>query len=47
MTHRTLSEIDEAQEKTHYAINGQRFLRIRYGSESDDWGADSGPCVPH
>jgi len=25
-------------------IGGVDHLRIRFGSESDDWGADRGPC---
>jgi hypothetical protein len=36
--------IREAQEKLVYIINGREYQRIRYGDESDDWGADRQPC---
>jgi hypothetical protein len=37
-------KIREAQTITHYDIGGSEFERIRYGSESDDWGANERPC---
>lgn len=27
-----------------YVIGGQQYARIRYGEESEDWGADTRPC---
>jgi hypothetical protein len=36
--------IQEAQGQTTYHINGNILQRIRYGHESDDWGADERPC---
>jgi hypothetical protein len=32
------------QNQTHIEIAGKSFERVRYGSETDDWGADRGPC---
>ena len=37
-------KIEEAQGKSTYVINGKAVERIRYGYESDDWGADRQPC---
>lgn len=37
-------EIDAAQKKKTYKINGKLYLRVPYGEESDDWGADRLPC---
>jgi hypothetical protein len=37
-------EIEAAQLVTHYVINSERYPRVRYGDESDDWGADRQPC---
>ena len=37
-------QIEEAQLKPFYVINGKPIERIRYGDESDDWGADRQPC---
>jgi hypothetical protein len=31
-------------QETHIEIAGKSLARIRYGSESEDWGADVGPC---
>lgn len=31
-------------EETHIEIAGKSVERIRYGRESEDWGADVGPC---
>ncbi len=36
--------IAEAQHQKKYSIAGQLYLRIRYGDEEDDWGADKRPC---
>jgi hypothetical protein len=36
--------IEEAQLQTHYSIRGQDYERVRYGSETDDWGANERPC---
>ena len=36
--------IEEAQGISEWLIGGRAFLRVRYGSESDDWGADRMPC---
>jgi hypothetical protein len=37
-------KITEAQSITHYDIGGEDFERVRYGNESDDWGANERPC---
>jgi hypothetical protein len=37
-------QIELAQKFTTIVLNGKEFPRIKYGSESDDWGADSHPC---
>lgn len=37
-------KIRAAQTVTHYDIGGVDFERIRYGDESDDWGANKRPC---
>ena len=34
----------EAQLHPSCIIGGREFPRIRYGEESDDWGADREPC---
>jgi len=36
--------IEEAQQVTHYVIDGVAYKRVPYGDEEDDWGADYGPC---
>lgn len=38
------AEIERAQGRTHYPIDGEFFARIRYGDESFDWRADTRPC---
>jgi hypothetical protein len=38
------ARIDEAQHIPVYEIDGSAYGRIRYGDESDDWGAGTGPC---
>jgi hypothetical protein len=38
------TRIIEAQSITHYDVNGEDFERVRYGNESDDWGAYERPC---
>ena len=38
------ARIEAAQLVTHYEIGGEFMPRIRYGDESDDWGANSHPC---
>ena len=38
------SRIESAQKQLVYFISGQPQARVRYGSETDDWGADSRPC---
>ena len=37
-------KIRQAQEVQTCIVNGQEVSRIRYGDESDDWGADRKPC---
>jgi hypothetical protein len=37
-------KIIAAQSKTTDIINGIEYLRIPYGQEDEDWGADSHPC---
>jgi hypothetical protein len=39
-----IRQIEEAQLKTTYVINDEEKKRIRYGDESDDWGANIQPC---
>ena len=34
----------ESQQETTLDIRGEPFARVRYGDESEDWGADRGPC---
>lgn len=36
--------IQKAQLQTHLSLGNRVVLRIRYGSERDDWGADEHPC---
>ena len=36
--------IREAQSILTCTINGEEVSRIRYGDESDDWGANRQPC---
>ena len=36
--------IQEAQRTRGLLIEGARFARIAYGSESVDWGSDERPC---
>jgi hypothetical protein len=38
------AKIIEAQAIQSYMIEGQRYERIRYGAEAENWGADKGPC---
>jgi len=38
------AKIIEAQAIKNYMIEGQRYERIHYGEEGEDWGADKGPC---
>lgn len=38
------AKIEDAQNQPTYTINGSEYQRIRYGNESDDWGADKFPC---
>ena len=33
-----------APRPTQVEIAGKSLLRVKYGSEADDWGADQGPC---
>jgi hypothetical protein len=37
-------KIETAQQTTTCILNGKGFERLRYGSESEDWGADRHPC---
>ena len=37
-------QIDAAQRQPQTSIAGVEYDRVRYGSEDDDWGADTGPC---
>jgi hypothetical protein len=34
----------ERQLQTRIEIAGKSFERVRYGFETEDWGADRGPC---
>ena len=36
--------IQDAQEIVEYSSGGVIYPRVRYGDETDDWGADRGPC---
>lgn len=36
--------LQRSQSKTTYKINGKDYLRIAYGEEGEDWGADRGAC---
>jgi ribosomal protein S27AE len=36
--------IEKAQRNHTRRIAGQRYHRVRYGDEQDDWGADRQPC---
>jgi hypothetical protein len=38
------SYIEGAQRDLMCTIGGEVYPRIRYGEESEDWGADSRPC---
>jgi hypothetical protein len=38
------AKIIQAQGVQSYLINGQKYARIRYGEEAEDWGANEGPC---
>jgi hypothetical protein len=38
------ARIREAQVETTCQPNGVTMLRVRYGDEEDDWGADAQPC---
>lgn len=37
-------KIIDAQKQPYYLINGEKYKRIPYGSENDDWEADKYPC---
>jgi hypothetical protein len=37
-------QIEAAQSVTTFSIAGVEHPRVRYGDESDDWGADRVPC---
>ncbi len=37
-------KIQAAQLQTTYIIGGREVLRVRYGEEQEDWGANSHPC---
>lgn len=37
-------KIEAAQKIKSYSIAGVKYLRIPYGSEAMDYGADDGPC---
>lgn len=39
-----LEQINSAQKVTEVTINGQPYDRVRFGDESEDWGANEGPC---
>ncbi|HKP48320.1 MAG TPA: hypothetical protein VJT50_17085 [Pyrinomonadaceae bacterium] len=39
-----VKRIEDAQRKPTYIIDGRPHERIKYGNESDDWGADRVPC---
>jgi hypothetical protein len=34
----------ESQLTTQFRVGGQLVPRVRYGEETDDWGANDGPC---
>jgi hypothetical protein len=36
--------IEQAQLQTHCTIRGEEYERVRYGAETDDWGANERPC---
>ena len=46
MTTRDFSSeaLKAAQAHTSYIIRGKAILRVAYGAEPEDWGADRGPC---
>jgi hypothetical protein len=44
MAHGWPERIAQAQDQKTYVIAGQLYLRIPYGDEEDDWGADKRPC---
>ena len=44
MSEASRERIEDAQLKTHYRIGGSKYERIRYGAETDDWGANDRPC---
>jgi hypothetical protein len=37
-------DVERAQAIRTYEVAGRALPRIPYGSEAEDWGADSGPC---
>jgi hypothetical protein len=37
-------DVRQAQDVRVYQIGGRALPRVPYGSEADDWGADTGPC---
>ena len=36
--------IQQAQRQTTCRPNGVEMSRVKYGDETDDWGANEGPC---
>ena len=38
------AKMEESQRTTFYVVDGKKLPRIRYGDETDDWHAESGPC---
>jgi hypothetical protein len=36
--------IQASQSVASHAIGGKQVQRVRYGEETDDWGADAQPC---
>lgn len=37
-------QIEAAQLQPTVIINGKKHIRVRYGEEAEDWGADRQPC---
>ena len=37
-------KIEDSQGLTHYRVADRYVLRVKYGSEADDWGANDHPC---
>ena len=38
------SDNPEGKQQTHIEIAGKYYARIRFGGETEDWGANLGPC---